>query len=139
MNSLGKILLACAGVVLCLATGLGAYASHGLVGVLDARSLSSFATAVDYQFYHGLGLLAVGILLDRHPRARMLWIAGALFVVGLVLFCGSIYVTTLGGPTALGRAAPVGGIAFIAGWLALAVGAALLPRPPQEGPNAAGN
>jgi uncharacterized membrane protein YgdD (TMEM256/DUF423 family) len=136
MNSLGKILMVSAGVVLCLATGLGAYASHGLVGVLDARSLSSFTTAVDYQFYHGLGLLAVGILLDRHPRARVLWIAGALFIVGVVLFCGSIYVTTLGGPAALGRAAPTGGVAFMAGWLAVAVGAALLPRSLRESRNA---
>ncbi len=125
---MGKALIVCAGIFLCLATGLGAYASHGLVGVLDARALSSFGTAVDYQFYHGLGLFGVGVLLDRYPAARALRIAGVLFMAGIVLFCGSIYLTTLGAPAAFGRAAPAGGIAFIVGWIALALGAATLPK-----------
>jgi uncharacterized membrane protein YgdD (TMEM256/DUF423 family) len=108
---------------LLLATALGAYASHGLEGVLAARALGSLRTAIEYQFYHGLGLLAAALLADRYPHSRWLKVAGALFIAGIVLFCGSLYATTLGGFAALGRLTPVGGIAFMGAWVALAVAA----------------
>jgi uncharacterized membrane protein YgdD (TMEM256/DUF423 family) len=117
------MLLVLAAVCLLLATALGAYASHGLESVLAPRALASLETAVEYQFYHGLGLLAVAILADRYPQSRWLKISAVLFVAGIVLFCGSIYATTLGGVAALGRLTPVGGIAFMGAWVALAVAA----------------
>jgi uncharacterized membrane protein YgdD (TMEM256/DUF423 family) len=120
---MGKILLATAAMLLLVATALGAYASHGLEGVLEPRALASLKTAVEYHFYHGLGLLAAGILADRYPESKLFFVAGLLFLSGIVLFCGSIYVTSFGGPAAVGRAAPVGGICFMLGWLALAVAA----------------
>jgi uncharacterized membrane protein YgdD (TMEM256/DUF423 family) len=110
-------------VLLLLATALGAYASHGLESVLTPRALASLNVAVDYQFFHGLGLLAAAILADRYPHSRWLKLAGALFIAGIVLFCGSLYATTLAGLAALGPVTPVGGIAFMAAWLALAVAA----------------
>jgi uncharacterized membrane protein YgdD (TMEM256/DUF423 family) len=110
-------------MLLLVATALGAYASHGLEGVLEPRALASLKTAVEYHFYHGLGLLAAGILADRYPESKLFFVAGLLFLSGIVLFCGSIYVTSFGGPAAVGRAAPVGGICFMLGWLALAVAA----------------
>jgi uncharacterized membrane protein YgdD (TMEM256/DUF423 family) len=120
---IAKALLACASLTLLLATALGAYASHGLEGVLTPRALASLETAIEYQFYHGLGLLAVALLADRYPHSGWLKLSGALFVVGIVLFCGSLYATTLGGIAALGPVTPVGGIAFMGAWVALAVAA----------------
>lgn len=120
---MGKILLAIAAMLLLVATALGAYASHGLEDVLEPRALASLKTAVEYHFYHGLGLLAAGILADRYPESKLFFVAGLLFLSGIVLFCGSIYVTSFGGPAVVGRAAPVGGICFMLGWLALALAA----------------
>jgi uncharacterized membrane protein YgdD (TMEM256/DUF423 family) len=123
MFPLPRLLLCSAAVLLLLATALGAYASHGLEGVLTPRALASLSTAVEYQFFHGLGLLAVAILADRYPQSRWLKLAGGLFLVGIVLFCGSLYATTLAGLAALGPVTPLGGIAFMGGWVALAVAA----------------
>jgi len=124
---MARVLLGGAALLLLVATALGAYASHGLEGVLTARALASLETAIEYQFYHGLGLLAAAILADRYPEQRLVWAAGALFVAGIVLFCGSIYLTTFGGPASASRAAPIGGICFMAGWLSLALAAIRLP------------
>jgi uncharacterized membrane protein YgdD (TMEM256/DUF423 family) len=110
-------------MLLLLATALGAYASHGLETLLTPRALASLNTAVEYQFYHGLGLLAVALLADRRPESRWLKLAGWLFIAGIVLFCGSLYATTLGGIAALGPVTPVGGIGFMGAWVALAVAA----------------
>jgi uncharacterized membrane protein YgdD (TMEM256/DUF423 family) len=110
-------------VLLLVATALGAYSSHGLEGVLTPRALTSLNVAVEYQFFHGLGLLAVAILVERYPESRWLKLSGALFIAGIVLFCGSLYATTLAGLAALGPVTPVGGIAFMGAWGALAVAA----------------
>jgi uncharacterized membrane protein YgdD (TMEM256/DUF423 family) len=118
---MSRAFLVLAAICLLLATALGAYASHGLEAMLAPRAIESFETAVEYQFYHGLGLLAVALLADRYPRSRWLKVSGALFVTGIVLFCGSLYATTLGGLTALGRLTPVGGVAFMGAWGALAL------------------
>ncbi|HEY5567681.1 MAG TPA: DUF423 domain-containing protein [Gammaproteobacteria bacterium] len=124
---MARVLLGGAALLLLVATALGAYASHGLEGVLTARALASLETAIEYQFYHGLGLLAAAILADRYPERKLFWAAGGLFVAGIVLFCGSIYLITFGGPAGASRAAPVGGICFMAGWLSLAFAAIRLP------------
>jgi uncharacterized membrane protein YgdD (TMEM256/DUF423 family) len=123
MSPLPRLFLCSAAVLLLVATALGAYASHGLDGVLTPRALASLNVAVEYQFFHGLGLLAVAILADRNPESRSLKLAGALFIAGIVLFCGSLYATTLAGLAALGPVTPVGGLAFMAAWALLAVAA----------------
>jgi len=121
MSTAARRILIIAAVSLAVATGLGAYASHGLDSVLDARTLRSVLIAIDYQFYHSLGLLALGLLSNRHPE-RAWSISAALMVAGVLLFCGSIYLGAFG-IGGLGGAAPVGGICFIGGWLVLAYGA----------------
>ena len=118
----GKILLVIAALSLFEATALGAWAAHGLDAVLEPRALESFRTGVDYQFYHGLGILAVAALGERYEPARQFRLAGWLFAAGTVLFSGSIYATALGAPGWLGSAAPVGGLCFMAGWLVCAYG-----------------
>ena len=104
-----------------LAVGLGAYGAHAL----PPDAAATWAKAVDYQAVHALALVAVGALAGRWPGAALRW-AGALFCAGLLLFCGSLYLLVLTGLRGLGWLTPFGGVAFIAGWLALA-GAALRP------------
>jgi uncharacterized membrane protein YgdD (TMEM256/DUF423 family) len=86
--------------------------------------LSIFQTGVSYQMYHALALLAVGSLLARFSTDGSVWLnaSGWLFVAGSVLFSGSLYLLALSGTTWLGAITPLGGVAFLLGWLALAVG-----------------
>jgi uncharacterized membrane protein YgdD (TMEM256/DUF423 family) len=108
----------------CLAVGLGAFGAHALRDRLSADSLQVFQTGVSYQMYHALALLAVGILLARFSSQGSTWlsIAGWLFLTGSVLFSGSLYLLSLTGITWLGAITPLGGLAFLLAWLALAIG-----------------
>ncbi len=99
---------------------LGAFGAHALRNVLDERALAVWHTAVDYQFWHALTLIAVS-LLARASGSRALSVAATAFVVGVALFCGSLYALALGAARALGVVTPFGGVAFIVGWLALAL------------------
>lgn len=122
MHTASRLFLILAGIALCSAAGLGAYGAHGLASVPDAV-LRAYMTAVDYQFYHGLGLGLVAVLVNLRPENRAFHAVGYLLVAGIVLFCGGIFATTFGAPAVLGRIVPLGGMAFMAGWLALVVGA----------------
>lgn len=107
---------------------LGAFGAHALQSRLAQTALETWQTAVTYQFTHALALLAVGLWLrfivpGGIGPGRTLDFAGAAFTVGIVLFSGSLYLLALGGPRWLGPVTPLGGIAFIAGWLALATAA----------------
>lgn len=96
---------------------LGALGAHALSGVLDARGADLWRTAVGYQFWHALAF-SLGAFVAPHGRARRLALAS--FIVGIVLFCGSLYALALGAPERLGIVVPFGGLAFVIGWLALA-------------------
>ena len=102
-----------------LAVALGAFAAHGLRSRISADALAAFETGARYQMYHALALLAVAWALGRWPSA---WTsaAGWLFVAGTILFSGSLYLLAVTGVRALGAITPLGGLAFILGWLALA-------------------
>jgi uncharacterized membrane protein YgdD (TMEM256/DUF423 family) len=114
-----RVLLSLAGLSLLVATAGGAAGSHALA-TLDERALRSFSTAVEFQFFHGLGLIGIALVGLRGLGGRALWIAAWLLVLGIALFCGSIYATTFGAPIAVGRAAPYGGVSFMLGWLVFA-------------------
>ena len=105
-----------------VAVMLGAFAAHGLRGRLTPELASTFEVAVRYQMYHALGLLAVAWASARWPGGAMRG-AGILFVAGTVIFSGSLYLLALTGQKWLGAITPLGGLAFIAGWLLLAWGA----------------
>lgn len=111
------------------ATGLGAYGTHGVRGIVDEARWNAYEVAVDYQFYHGLGILAVGILADRFPDFRTIEVSGWILLAGIIAFSGSIYATTFGAPDTVGALAPVGGLAMMIGWLVLAVGVWRAARP----------
>ncbi len=102
-----------------VAVALGAFGAHGLRGRLVPDMLMSFEIGVRYQTYHALGLLAVGLALSRWPSSAVA-LAGWLFIAGTVVFCGTLYLLAVSGQRWLGAVTPVGGAAFIAGWLVLA-------------------
>ena len=127
LSNFVRSLLVLAAVLLAVATGLGAYASHGL-DKLEPSALETFKTAVDYQFFHALGLFGLALLIDRHPNARTLAVAALGLIVGVALFCGGLYASSFGGPRFLAQLAPVGGTALIVSWLVAAVGVLRLGR-----------
>ncbi len=103
-----------------LAVIMGAFGAHALRGRLDPSSLAIFETAARYHLVHALAAVFAA---DRSGRAGGVEAAraGALFVAGIVLFAGSLYALALGGPRLLGAVTPLGGVAFIAGWILLAL------------------
>ncbi|MEO6689170.1 MAG: DUF423 domain-containing protein [Dokdonella sp.] len=103
-----------------IAVALGAFGAHALRGVIDERALSIWHTAVEYQFWHALALLAVG-LLARERTTAVLRCSAFAFVIGSVLFCASLYALSLGAVRWVGAITPLGGVAFIVGWLAIAL------------------
>lgn len=106
-----------------LGVALGAFGSHALKAALPPDLLAVFETAVRYQMYHAFALLAAAWAWARWPR-RALVVAGWLFIAGIVFFSGSLYLLALTGLRVLGAVTPVGGLAFLAGWLCLLWGAA---------------
>lgn len=103
-----------------LAVAAGAFGAHALRGTLDERALTVWHTAVDYQFWHALALLASAAFVRRSATTRWFLVASVAFIAGIVLFCGSLYALALGAPRLVGVITPFGGIAFIVGWCTLA-------------------
>ena len=103
-----------------LAVALGAFAAHGLRDRLTENLLSSFQTGVQYHMYHALALFGVALLSLQFPASIALRTSGYLFVAGIILFSGSLYILSLSGIRALGAITPLGGIAFLLAWGALA-------------------
>jgi len=110
-----------------IAVALGAFGAHGLKKIVPAETVTTFQTGVQYQMYHALALLAVAILFERFPNKWVNWSA-ACFVVGIILFSGSLYLLIAlkaadkAGIEGIGIITPVGGIFFILGWLFLFIG-----------------
>jgi uncharacterized membrane protein YgdD (TMEM256/DUF423 family) len=101
-----------------LGVALGAFAAHGLKARLTPDLLTTFEVGVRYQMYHALALLVVAWACTRWPGA-VLTAGGWLFVAGIVIFSGSLYMLCLTGARWLGAITPLGGLAFLAGWLCL--------------------
>ena len=110
-----------------ISVAAGAFGAHALKQVLTEKYLATFETAVRYQFYHVFALLAVGILFKEFPNAWLLW-SGRFFTLGVIIFCGSLYLLTLmeamgnHGFKWLGAITPLGGLCLIAGWILMAIG-----------------
>ena len=102
-----------------IAVGLGAFGAHALSGTLGPEDLVTFETGVRYQMYHALALLAVAWAVGRWEAVH-LDRAGWLFLFWILVFSGSLYILVLTGQRWLGAVTPLGGLAFIAGWLLLA-------------------
>jgi len=107
--------------LLALAVAIGAFGAHALRARLDDYATGIYERAVFYHFVHGLGILAIGIAIDAHAVApRGANVAAALLVAGIVVFSGSLYALALSGNRKLGAITPLGGLAFVAGWIVLA-------------------
>lgn len=119
-----KVFLTIAAILGGLSVAAGAFGSHALQEKLTERSLAIFETATRYQMYHALALLAVALLLSRAEAAQpLLAIAGYAFIGGIIIFSGSLYALSLSGIKILGAITPIGGAAFLAGWVCLAIAA----------------
>lgn len=113
-----------AGAILALlAVAFGAFGAHSLKGHLSDDDLDVFETGVRYQMYHGLGLLIVALLSDKLGEGKLVRWSARLLLIGVVLFSGSLYALALTGIKAFGPITPLGGVAFLAGWLLLALAA----------------
>jgi uncharacterized membrane protein YgdD (TMEM256/DUF423 family) len=116
---MANIWLSAAAVSGFLSVSIGAFGAHGLKTILDPYGRDIFETAVQYQMFHTLGLLAVGMLQATYPKQRF-QLAGWGFLIGMVLFCGSLYIMAVSGIKWLGAVTPLGGTAFLLGWGVLA-------------------
>lgn len=112
----GRIFIAIGGVYGFLSVVLGAIGAHALKPRVTEEVMSTYHTAESYNFYHALALIAVGVLAQTRPSI-WLKISGSCFVLGVLLFCGSLYALTLAG--VLANLAPFGGVLLMLGWLLL--------------------
>ncbi|MBC7826659.1 MAG: DUF423 domain-containing protein [Chitinophagaceae bacterium] len=114
-------------IVGALSVILGAFGAHALKKIVPPESINTFETGVRYQFYHTFALLAVAILFEKFP-GKWLASAGWLFIFGIILFSGSLYILTAlkasgtVGLKGVGMITPIGGLLFVAGWLCLMAG-----------------
>ncbi|RLQ93525.1 DUF423 domain-containing protein [Falsibacillus albus] len=107
-----------------LSVALGAFGAHGLEGKLSQKYMDIWHTAVQYQMFHALGIIAVGVIAGSVPASSLLSWSGWMMVIGIILFSGSLYVLSLTKISVLGAITPLGGLGFLAGWVLLIVFAA---------------
>lgn len=105
-------------VLMFLAVGIGAFGAHGLKNILSPEMKEVYETAVRYQVYHSLALFVVAWMSSKMP-SRAVSISGWCFLIGILLFSGSLYALSLSGIRRLGIITPLGGLAFLVGWVSL--------------------
>lgn len=116
--SFAQLALLCGAIYGFLGVALGAFGAHGLRERLTPDLLAVWKTAVEYQFYHALALLLVGLLASQRPSIA-LTNAGICFALGVLIFSGSLYTLALSGQRWLGAITPIGGLLFLSGWALL--------------------
>ena len=121
-------LIVTAAILAAVGVSLGAFGAHALAGAVktwglteaeQAQRLETWEVAVRYQLFHSLALLGIGLLVARRPCGRLSW-AAALLILGMMIFCGCLYVLVLSGIKILGAVVPIGGVCLIVGWATLA-------------------
>jgi uncharacterized membrane protein YgdD (TMEM256/DUF423 family) len=122
LSSASRVLLIIGSLSLLSATQLSALGFHALSNVLTVEQQDSWHWATELQFYHSLGLILLALLAAPLGNSRLVTIAGALMIVGLLVFSGSIYVNLLG-LAPVGQVAPFGGGSFMLAWLLVAIAA----------------
>lgn len=122
-----QIFIRVAAIVGAISVAIGAFAAHQLKAIVSADVLHIFETAVKYQFYHVFALMAIGILYKEYGGKWLQW-SGYLFILGIILFSGSLYILCIAkhfhpaDKSWIGAITPLGGVAFIAAWVLLAIG-----------------
>lgn len=117
-----RLLIAFGAVLAGLGVAAGAFGAHGLSAVLTPDRLGVYETAVRYHLIHALALVLTGIVTASTPATQFA-VAGYLFLAGIVLFSGSLYLLVLTDTPWLGAITPLGGLSWIVGWAVLALGA----------------
>lgn len=120
-----KFFLIAGAVNALLSVAFGAFGAHMLEGRVADKYLDTWQTAVQYQMFHSIGLIVVAVLMSATfigPLSSLSW-AGYLMLAGIIIFSGSLYVLSLTGISVLGAITPIGGVAFIAGWVMLIIAA----------------
>lgn len=115
-----KIFLSIGALNACLSIALGALSAHMLKAYLSPEALISFQTGVQYHFYHSVGLILVGLTLERFPQFRALKFSGLLMLLGMLLFSGTLYLINLTGWRGIVHVVPLGGVCFMSAWLLFA-------------------
>lgn len=111
-----------------IAVALGAFGAHGLEGRVSEHALDNWDKAVLYQMFHAAAILVVGILLAQFNEMKIFKWSAWFFLIGVILFSGSLYSYTLTGALAFAMITPFGGVAFLIGWVCLAIGAMRLDK-----------
>ncbi len=101
---------------------LGAFGAHGLESFLPSQRLDTWQTGVQYHMFHTLALLGTGMLIEHGGRSNILYSSAQLFLAGIILFSGSLYLLAVTGTSWLGMVTPAGGLAFLGGWWYLTLG-----------------
>ena len=115
-----KLFLVLSAISGALAVLLGAFGAHLLKQTITPESLEVYKTGVQYHFYHTFALLAVGIIGRQYPSAILKW-SGYLFIAGIVIFSGFLYLLAITGIKALGLIVPIGGLSLVAAWICLLI------------------
>lgn len=118
-----KIFLVLGGLNAFLAVAIGAFGAHGLKNKLTSDMLTIYQTGVHYHMFHALGLILIAILHDKFADASMISWSGWLIFIGIIFFSGSLYTLSITGIKGFGAVAPIGGLAFLIGWVLLVISA----------------
>ncbi|MDT9719378.1 DUF423 domain-containing protein [Paenibacillus sp. ClWae2A] len=110
-------------IMMFLAVALGAFGAHALKRKLSADMIKIYETGVQYHLIHGLGIILIGLLADRLESSSLVLLAGWLMFAGIILFSGSLYALSVTGVRKLGAITPLGGVAFLAGWVMIMIAA----------------
>ena len=121
LNVTAKLFLLLGSANAALAVMLGAFGAHALKARLDVSLLKAYHTGVEYHFYHALGLILVGIIAMNLPESIWLKSSGWSMFVGILFFCGSLYLMSIFNLRWLGIVTPIGGLLFIFAWLSLCI------------------
>ena len=117
MKFMARVFLFFGAVNAVLVVAAGAYGAHALKGQFSAEQAALFQTALQYHMFHALGLLVVGVVATRPSGSTFLAWAGGLMLMGIVLFCGSLYLNAVTGYHGFSVTAPVGGMTFMVAWV----------------------
>ena len=118
-----KLFLFLAGAFGFLSVAIGAFGAHAAKARISPEMLDIYHTGTQYQMYHSLALLAVALLLKFYPDSKYFNTSGWLFIAGIIIFSGSLYLLSLTGIKVLGAITPIGGLCFLGGWISLLFGA----------------
>ncbi|SFS89281.1 DUF423 domain-containing protein [Marininema halotolerans] len=118
-----KLFIVLGAINMFLAIALGAFGAHGLQGKISDRMIANWHTGAQYHMIHALALLFIGFLVSKVGSSPLVSTGGWLLLTGILLFSGSLYVMALTGVKQLGAITPIGGLAFLVGWVCIAIAA----------------